>query len=103
MAASEFTAVDDESLSAEALQLIKARTMFQMVEEVPSSSAHGGAVQMQVDPGFSQWTPRLLSALETNIDKLLSNFAFNFNLRPSSTASPAACCSSPTPRWGGAG
>jgi len=36
---------------------------------------------VQDDPGFSQLTPRLLSALETICDKLLSILAFNFNLR----------------------
>jgi len=36
---------------------------------------------VQVDPGFMQLTPRVLSALKTKHDKLLSNFAFSFNLR----------------------
>ena len=35
----------------------------------------------QVDPGFSQLTPRLLSALETKYDGPLSNFAFKCNMR----------------------
>ena len=39
---------------------------------------------MHVDPGFSQLTSRLLSTLEMKNEKLLSSFAFNFNLRPSS-------------------
>jgi len=34
---------------------------------------YGGAVQ--VDPEFAHWTPRLLSALETEIDKPVSNVA----------------------------
>ena len=41
---------------------------------------------MQFEPGVSQLTPRLLSALETKYDKLLSNLAFNCNLRPSTEA-----------------
>ena len=43
---------------------------------------------MQVDPGFLQLTPRLLSGtfrgfqlLKLTYDKLLPNFAFNCNLR----------------------
>ena len=43
---------------------------------------------MQVDPGFSQLTPRLLSGtfrdsqlLKLKYDKLVSNFAFKCNLR----------------------
>jgi len=38
---------------------------------------------VQVDPGMLQLTPRLVLMLETKCDELLSNFAFNFNLRPS--------------------
>ena len=48
-----------------------------------------GSVGLQVDPGFSQLTPRLLSGtlsrnfqrLKVEDDKLLINVAFNCNLR----------------------
>jgi hypothetical protein len=80
-APSEFTAVEDEPLSAEALQLIKARTMFQMVEEVPSSTAHGGSrrllfltnTQASVLAGSDGSVRKLLDALELPRPKLIIN------------------------------
>jgi len=45
---------------------------------------NGTAVQL--DPSLTPVSPRLVSPLELKCDKLLSNFAVNFNLRPYSTA-----------------
>jgi len=47
----------------------------------PLGATPGPGEAVQVDPAFSQLTPRLLSALETTCDKLLSSFAFKCNLR----------------------
>ena len=45
--------------------------------------------QRSFTPGCKQSTPRLLSALQTKIVKLLSNFTFSCNLRHYTTASTA--------------